>query len=210
MSIEDISVSNNFSSEPQESVTRRRGAVLENALLEAAWDELVRGGFGGFTIEGVAARSGTSRTVIYRRWATRPELAVAAVRHYWETHRVADPDSGTLRQDLIEYMFEGSIKRVDFLVFFTGVGMQEYFKETQTSFDDFRKEILPSEILLDEIYRRAIERGEIDPQKLSSRVASLPFDLLRQEAFMTGKPVPRSAVEEIVDQIFLPLVRFPR
>jgi AcrR family transcriptional regulator len=207
MSIEDSNVSKESSSGLQESATRRRGAVLENALLEAAWAELLRVGFGAFTIEGVAARSGTSRTVIYRRWATRPELAVAAVRHYLETHPVAVPDTGNLRQDLVEYMAASSIGRGDFLGFFTGVGMQGYFEETHSSLVDFRRELLPSETVIDKLYRRALERGEINPKKLSSRVASLPFDLLRQEAFMRGTPVPRSAIEEIVDQIFLPLVR---
>ena len=34
---------------------RRRGVTLENALLDAAWDELVEKGYDAFTIESVAA-----------------------------------------------------------------------------------------------------------------------------------------------------------
>ncbi len=34
-----------------------------------------------------------------------------------------------------------------------------------------------------------------------------PFDLLRQEILATLAPVPDDVVEEIVDTIFLPLVR---
>ena len=58
---------------------RRRGAALENALLDAAWDELVEKGYDGFTIESVAERAQTARAVIYRRWATKPELMRAAI-----------------------------------------------------------------------------------------------------------------------------------
>jgi len=207
MSIGDANVSKGFPTDGQKSGSRRRGSVLEAALLEAAWEELIHGGFERFTFEGVAARSGTSRTVIYRRWDSRPALAVSAVRHYWETHPVAVPNTGTIREDLIEYMTESSIGRGDFPSFLMSTGMKEYFEETHTSFDEFRKEILPNETGIHELYSRSIERGEIDPRKLSPRVASLPFDLLRHEAFLSGKSVPRSAIEEIIDQIFLPLVR---
>ena len=36
--------------------TRRRGAALEAAILDAAWDQLTDGGYGDFTLEAVAAR----------------------------------------------------------------------------------------------------------------------------------------------------------
>jgi len=42
-----------------DTATRRRGPELEAALLEAAWAELVEGGYSGFTIDGVAARCST-------------------------------------------------------------------------------------------------------------------------------------------------------
>jgi AcrR family transcriptional regulator len=64
------------------SRSRRRGQALDDALLDAAWDELVERGYGRFTIEAVAARAGTSRPVIYRRWPTRSDLAIAAIRHH--------------------------------------------------------------------------------------------------------------------------------
>jgi len=56
------------------------------------------------------------------------------------------------------------------------------------------------------IVRRAVERGEIDPARLTPRIAALPFDLVRQEVMMTLAPVPKDTIVEIVDDIFLPLV----
>ncbi|MFD7947322.1 helix-turn-helix domain-containing protein, partial [Streptomyces sp. NPDC059744] len=58
---------------------RRRGAELETALLDAAWDELIAMGFEELTYEAVAARAGTSRAVLYRRWPTKRELVLAAL-----------------------------------------------------------------------------------------------------------------------------------
>ena len=55
-------------------VERHRGAELEHAILEAAWLELEERGYAGLTMEAVAERSGTSRTVLARRWDGKAAL----------------------------------------------------------------------------------------------------------------------------------------
>lgn len=57
------------------------------------------------------------------------------------------------------------------------------------------------------LFDRAVDRGEIKPELLTERIKSLPFDLLRQEVLTTFAPVPDHVLEEIVDTVFLPLVR---
>ena len=54
------------------------------------------------------------------------------------------------------------------------------------------------------ILEHAIARGEIDPGRLSPRIASLPVDLVRHDLIMTQAPVPDSTLVEIIDKIFLP------
>lgn len=61
--------------------------------------------------------------------------------------------------------------------------------------------------VLDNVIERAIDRGEITPDQISERVARLPVDLFRHELLMTLKPITDEAIEEIVDTIFVPLVR---
>jgi len=61
---------------------RRRGALLERALLQAAWDELASVGYARLSMDGVAARAHTSKTVLYRRWPNRAALVVAAMRQH--------------------------------------------------------------------------------------------------------------------------------
>ena len=51
--------------------TRRRGAELEQAILDAAWEQLIAEGYEHFTIDTVAARAQTSKPVLYRRWKTQ-------------------------------------------------------------------------------------------------------------------------------------------
>jgi AcrR family transcriptional regulator len=193
-------------------MTRRRGAELEEALLEAAWRELVEVGYGRFTIEGVATRAGTSRPVIYRRWPDRAGLAIAAVRHYANTHLVPTPDTGTLRGDLIAMLTLASQSRAEVAALFS-VHMGEYFAETGRTPNELREDFLAARqqpFGIDEILRRGVERGEIDPARLTPRIAGLPGDLMRHDLLMNHQPPSDKAIVEIVDEVFLPLVRPPR
>src|SRR3546814_18291352 len=80
--------------------TRRRGAELEAALLDAAWAELLGGGYSAFTIEGVAVRARPSRPVIARRWTSRGDLALAAFRHQLKHRTLNIPDESDNRPTL--------------------------------------------------------------------------------------------------------------
>jgi hypothetical protein len=53
----------------------------------------------------------------------------------------------------------------------------------------------------------AVERGEVDPAKLTPRVRSVALDLFRHELLMTHRAVPDDVLASIVDEIVLPLVR---
>jgi len=57
------------------------------------------------------------------------------------------------------------------------------------------------------VIERALARGEIQPGQVSRRVARVPVDLFRYELMMTLQPVADEVIEEIVDDVFLPLVR---
>jgi AcrR family transcriptional regulator len=185
---------------------RRRGAALEEALLEAAWEELIKGGYAAFTIEAVAERAQTSRAVIYRRWPQRWDLISATVRWYRDQHPVVAPDTGTLRGDLISYLCDASDKRSEFAVLFT-LGMASFYNESGQSPAQLRDQLMSGRSAMsDSIFDRALARGEIDPARLTPRVRRLPFDLLRNELMMTLHTVPEETVVQIVDQVVLPLV----
>ena len=48
--------------------TRRRGKQLEDALYDATLAELAAVGYGGLTMEGIAAQARTGKAALYRRW----------------------------------------------------------------------------------------------------------------------------------------------
>ncbi|MDE1147007.1 MAG: TetR/AcrR family transcriptional regulator [Azospirillaceae bacterium] len=63
---------------------RPRSDQARDAILEAAFLLLEENGLEKFTIEGVAARSGTAKTTIYRWWPGKGALAMEALLAYAE------------------------------------------------------------------------------------------------------------------------------
>jgi AcrR family transcriptional regulator len=181
--------------------TRRRGAALEDAILDATWFELETGGYSTFTFKAVADRAGTSRPVLYRRWATRASLASAAIVRHVKLHPLSVPDLGDLRDELcmlLRQFADRSPPRLLRLIF----EMSEDMAAEGASFMDSRFQEFP----LQEILDRALQRGEIDEGQLKPRVVRLPLSLVLHEAVVTMKEISDKAIAEIVDQIFLPLI----
>jgi AcrR family transcriptional regulator len=186
---------------------RRRGQALEAALLDAAWDELDERGYDGFTIDGAAARAATSRAVIYRRWPGKPELVRAAIEHEVAKDAVVAPDTGSLRNDVIAMLQQANQRRFQLATrLFSRLG--ELYEATGTSLHDLAEAGLENrQSLMDQMIARAIARGELDADRVTARIARLPGDLFRYELLATMQPVSDETIEEIVDTIFLPLVR---
>src|SRR5260370_41102014 len=68
-------------------------------ILRAALDELGEAGYGAFTIESVAARSGVAKSTIYRHWSDKLALIVGAFQTFHE-QQGPDVDSGSSRERL--------------------------------------------------------------------------------------------------------------
>ena len=186
---------------------RRRGDELEHALLTAAWDELLEFGYPKMTIENVAARAGTSKPVIYRRWPTKAKLVLAALAHNMPVDAMA-VDTGSLRGDLVELVGRG-VRRYRRTPGDTLPALiTEAFREPDV-FAELRARLLQSDIayLLRPLLTRAMERGELLTDQCSERVLRLPFDLLRGETLLYGVMVDDATIAEIIDDIVLPVLR---
>lgn len=187
--------------------TRRRGAELETAILDAAWQQLVENGWGEFTFESVAARAGTSRPVLYRRWADRGELLRAALRHAGALAPVELPDTGNLRDDMVTVLRRANQARAGFTALLSAQ-LAEYFRETGTSLADLRELMIRRPRTgIEQILDRAAARGEVDPSKLTPRIVELPMSLVRLELLMSMKGAAESTIDEIIDDVWMPLLR---
>jgi AcrR family transcriptional regulator len=185
---------------------RRRGEELENALLTAAWDELVDTGFVGLTMESVAARAQTGVAVLYRRWSNKDELVLAAIEHYRRTGRPELPDTGSLRDDLVAVLSSVSDGRTTFSAVVSAVFAGLAARSGLTP-AELRDQVFGAQTVMSDFpaYHRAHERGEIDLDRVPPAVLSMPFDLVRHDVLMTNQPVPPERITAIVDDLFMPL-----
>lgn len=187
--------------------TRRRGAELESALLDAAWEELEQSGYGALTYEAVAARAETSKPVLYRRWPTKVDLVLAAMQHAGLFERRPLPDTGSLRGDILAALRDFNVARSGFITVIN-VYMASINADTGLTPAELRSRLLGGRVDTGRaLLERAAARGEIPARDWSESLASLPSDLMRHDLVMTLKRVPDTRLLEIVDDIWLPLVR---
>jgi AcrR family transcriptional regulator len=186
--------------------TRRRGEALENALLDAAWAELQATGYAGLTIEAVADRAGTSRAVVYRRWRNRADLVIAAMRRHRPLLSGDIPDTGTLRGDVLALLGRMS-SRLGEIGAETVYGLLGDYLSDAEFFARSQDQVLHiSADVMTTILKRAAGRGEARAD-IEPRIATLPTDLFRNELLMSRTPPSERVLAEIVDNVFLPLVR---
>ena len=82
---------------------RPRDQNRETLILEVTLGLLEEVGFAGLTVDAVVARARTSKATIYRRWATKEELAIAA----FDLFPVLQVEScGNLEEDVVRYLLQ--------------------------------------------------------------------------------------------------------
>lgn len=186
---------------------------MEQAILQAAAEELRQSGYAAMTVDKVARRAATNKNTIYRRWPHRAALGVAAYRYLAEA-QMAAPDTGTLRGDALEMLRQanatwsspqGAVLR----------DLLSAVREDPQLLSLLREQAGGSTMDMAwlTLLSRAVARGEAAPEAVHPRVASLPMMLLRGEYALRRMPaVPDTVLAEIVDEVFLPLVegRAPR
>lgn len=185
--------------------TRRRGTVLDEAILDAAWAELTERGYEGLTLDAVATRAKTSRPVLHRRWPSPARLATAALARYVALNPVSVPDLGSVREETCLLLRRISDRAPQGVMRFV-IDMQDDLREARSNLAQLREEVGERD-LVQRILARGVERGEIDLDRVTPRIISLPIDLAILEGLMTLDPLTDEAIAQIVDQIFLPLVR---
>jgi AcrR family transcriptional regulator len=184
---------------------RRRGEVLYAAIFEAALAELAEVGYSRLAMERIAARAGASKVSLYRRWPSRAELVVAALRHQHGEPEPA-PDTGSLRDDVLILLRRGAT-RLDGIF---GEAARGLMAETLTDPDRtaaVRANMFTSRNrLMREILDRAAARGEIRPAAITPQLVGLAPALVDHHFLMHGAPIPDDVLTGIVDNVLLPLL----
>lgn len=185
---------------------RRRGDALVQAVFAATLAELTEFGYAGLRMERIAERAHTGKASLYRRWPTRADLVVDAMRSTMPDG--ADlPDTGELRQDLLTVLRQAA----DILDGPAGEAIRGLLVEALS--DPERTRMVRARItegrakLIGAILQRAAQRGEVNAAALTPRVTTVAPALLAHHFLTRGGPIPDDVLATIVDEIVLPLVR---
>ncbi|MGK5684128.1 TetR/AcrR family transcriptional regulator [Actinoplanes sp. URMC 104] len=181
-------------------------------ILATTLDLLAERDYERVTLDEVAARTGKAKTTLYRRWATKEDLVLAAIRAAGrppEADRL--PDLGSLRSDLLAVVdspwLGGSDRR---LAIFKGLASAT--RGSQRLGDVVRSEVTEPYV---DVYRRllhrAVDRGEVS----AAFAASIPvlaevIPAMSTHRLSTGRgPVRRDFFVSVVDDVVLAALHVP-
>jgi AcrR family transcriptional regulator len=88
---------------PKGRAPHRRDENARIAVLHAADDLLVERGFGGVTIEGIAARAGVAKQTIYRWWPSKVDILLDTLIED-ASRQLAIPDAGSAVESARRYL----------------------------------------------------------------------------------------------------------
>jgi AcrR family transcriptional regulator len=178
----------------------------DDAILAMTLDLVAERGYEGLSLDEVAARSGKAKTTLYRRWATKEELVLAALRAVGRPPEAEVlPDTGSLRTDLLAVVdsewLGGSARRISIFA-----GLSTVSRSSERVADVLRTEVTRPYV---EVYRlvleRALARGEI-PENRGSRIPLLAevIPAMSTHRLAAGdEPATREYYVAVIDDVVL-------
>lgn len=178
---------------------RPRSAEADQAILDAAVELFTEHGYDGLSMERVAERAGVGKATIYRRYPTKADLVLAAIACVIQDQE-SSPDTGSLRGDL-EAIANRIIRKLT-----SDVGRMIAQLVAEISRDEdlaaaHRSYVAEKRAMSKAAFRRAIERGEMDPDfdvELAADLLGAPFFYRR---LLSGAPLNKRYVASVIDAV---------
>ncbi|MFE9681390.1 TetR/AcrR family transcriptional regulator [Streptomyces sp. NPDC006285] len=202
-------VTSSWTAAPAQAASpRRRGAVLERAILDAALEQLSTVGWNGLTMEGVAAGAQTGKAAVYRRWPSKEDLVADALQAGLPPLQDV-PDLGGVRDDLLELC-----RRARAAMFSRpGFALRSVIHECDASQAERFQEVIltgviePTIRLLGEVVDRGIRRGEVRPDAANPYVFDAIPAMMMYRSKVCASEWNEQDLEEMIDQFMVPLLR---
>lgn len=177
---------------------RPRDERIDEAIIAATVRLVAAHGVAGLSVDAVAASVGCSKATIYRRWRSKEELVVEALRAGAPLIEVAD--TGSLRGDLERYfdlLIERlSRSRVDVLPNLVHAGTAHTaMRGSLNHFNAQREEALRH------ILARGIARGDLPHDVNCDAVVDALVGPVRYRHHFSGRVLDRAFAQEILDLV---------
>jgi AcrR family transcriptional regulator len=189
---------------------RPRSERARLAILEAAAELLLDRGLSAVSMDAVAERAGVSKATIYRWWPTKETLALDALFNEWAAATPTTRDTGSLRGDLLALLrpwarLAGSRPY--------GRVIAALITEAQTDpgfAAEYRARFVePRRGQAREVFRRAIDRGEIPAGTKIEVALDMLYGPLYHRLLHGHAPLNDRFVRDVVDGALNGIVRRP-
>ncbi|MDD4868097.1 MAG: TetR/AcrR family transcriptional regulator, partial [Mycobacterium sp.] len=165
--------------------------------------ELTEVGYGGLTMEGIAARAHTGKAALYRRWCSKRDLVHAAL--VFALPKLPEARSGRSARARLLTVFTAHRDILAGKTRFPGlriIGQLVHEPELRAIFAD--AVVGPRLQLVESILAAAVEAGEMDPATVTPFTARVGPALINQQFLLTGSPPTRRELSLIVDTVIPP------
>ena len=181
---------------------RPRSERARKAILEAAAELLLARGLSAVSMDAVAERAGVSKATIYRWWPTKETLALDALYTEWAAARSQTRDTGSLRGDLLS-MLRPWARLAGSRPYGRVVAALLTEAQTDPVFGaEYRQRFLePRREQVREIFRRAIERGEIPAGTKVEVALDLLYGSMYHRLLHGHAPLNDRFVRDVVDTV---------
>jgi AcrR family transcriptional regulator len=181
---------------PAQGTPSRRGRPRDpgagTRIRDAAVSLLLEHGVAGMTIDAVAERAGVGKATVYRRWASKDELALAAIEAML-TDEVRVPDTGSLLGDLTvlyEDLLRLASEGPQGLGFFRTAAAEA--ARDQRIADLYRVSTERRRERCNVVLDRAVRRGELSPDADRALIFDWPTGLVLMRV-LSNMPLPTAA-----------------
>jgi AcrR family transcriptional regulator len=188
-------------------VGRKRDRTRDAPILDATLAVLAEEGYEGMTIDLVAARAGAARATVYRRWAAKADLVLAAAARLSETDVGLDhlPDTGSFRQDVIALFVPDTpgdqqvrLQALIGLLMVAGTDKRLADAATKAGIGPW---IEANRVLM----QRAVDRGEFPPADVETLAQVIPMMCISRA--VQQEPITREFSLALLDGVIIPALR---
>jgi AcrR family transcriptional regulator len=187
---------------------RPRNRSLDGAIRRATLQLIEDVGYHRLTMDAVASTARVGKATIYRRWRSKEDLLVTLIDEVSRDLQ-AVPDTGSLRRDLQAFLASlvdvlnspgGRAGRALLVVLPSEPGLAEAYR---------RGPMARWSAAYGQVFDRAAARGEVAPGAAASLAAEAGAALLLQRWLLATLPLDRAVVDEVVDEVMMPLLTRP-
>ena len=160
------------------------------------------------TIDMVAERASAARATVYRRWGTKADLVVDAVRHMsrGDARPESLPDTGNLRDDLLATIIPQSVEEQQFRIRVLG-GLTTLVRTDPRLADlGVMAGLEPWVDVNRSLLQRAVDRGEFPDADVATLARVIPMMCICRAA-VQQQPITAEFSVELIDSVILPAMR---